>query len=89
MHGVFDAIARKHGFDETTISPRYLDILSSREKIGSSQRYGYLFENEKMWIAEPHVQMYLDSISKILPTFEQNVMANQLKDKKGYANSHK
>src|SRR6187200_672950 len=89
MHGVFDTIARKHGFDETTISPRYLDILSSREKIGSSQRYGYLFENEKMWIAEPHVQMYLDSISKILPTFEQNVMANQLKDKKGYANSHK
>jgi len=89
MHGVFDAIARKHGFDETTISPRYLDILSSREKIGSSQRYGYLFENEKMWIAEPHVQMYLDSISKILPTFEQNVMANQLKDKKRYANSHK
>jgi len=89
MHGVFDAIARKHGFDETTISPRYLDILSSREKIGSSQRYGYLFENEKMWIAELHVQMYLDSISKILPTFEQNVMANQLKDKKRYANSHK
>jgi asparagine synthase (glutamine-hydrolysing) len=89
MHGVFDAIARKHGFDETTISTRYLDILGSREKIGSSQRYGYLFENEKMWIAEPHVQMYLDSISKILPTFEQNVMANQLKDKKGYANSHK
>ena len=56
MHSVFDAIARKHGFDETTISTRYLDILSSREKIGSSQRYGYLFENEKMWIAEPHVQ---------------------------------
>jgi asparagine synthase (glutamine-hydrolysing) len=28
-----------------------------------------------MWIAEPHVQMYLDSISKTLPTFEQNVLA--------------
>ncbi len=88
MHSVFDAIARKHGFDETTISTRYLDILSSREKIGSSQRYGYLFENEKMWIAEPHVQMYLDSISKTLPTFEQNVMANQPKEKKGYSKSH-
>ena len=88
MHSVFDAIARKHGFDETTISTRYLDILSSREKIGSSQRYGYLFENEKMWIAEPHVQMYLDSISKTLPTFEQNVMANQPKEKKGYSRSH-
>jgi asparagine synthase (glutamine-hydrolysing) len=75
MHNVVDAIARKHGFDESTISNRYLDVLRSREKIGSSQRYGYLFENEKMWIAEPHVQMYLDSISKTLPTFEQNVLA--------------
>ncbi len=75
MHNVVDAIARKHGFDESTISNRYLDVLRSREKIGSSQRYGYLFENEKMWIAEPHVQMYLDSISKTLPTFEQSVLA--------------
>ena len=74
MHNVFDAIATKHGFDESTISTRYLDVLRSREKIGSSQRYGYLFENEKMWIAEPHVQMYLDSISKTLPTFEQNLI---------------
>jgi asparagine synthase (glutamine-hydrolysing) len=75
MHNVVDAIARKHGFDESTISNRYLDVLRSREKIGSSQRYGYLFENEKMWIAEPHVQMYFDSISKTLPTFEQNLVA--------------
>jgi asparagine synthase (glutamine-hydrolysing) len=63
MHNVVDAIARKHGFDESTIPKRYFDILRSREKIGSSQRYGYLFENEKMWVAEPHVQMYFDSIS--------------------------
>jgi asparagine synthase (glutamine-hydrolysing) len=75
MHNVVDAIARKHGFDESTISNRYLDVLRAREKIGSSQRYGYLFENEKMWIAEPHVQMYFDSISKTLPTFEQSVLA--------------
>ena len=75
MHNVADAIARKHGFDESTISNRYLDVLRAREKIGSSQRYGYLFENEKMWIAEPHVQMYFDSISKTLPTFEQSVLA--------------
>ena len=66
IHQVIDLIARKHGFDESTISAKYLDILKSRERVGSSQRYGYLFEDEKkkMWIAEPHVQMYLDSISK-------------------------
>src|ERR687887_255772 len=75
MHQVFDAIARNHGFDESTIPMGYLDNLRSRERIGSSQRYGHLFENETMWIAEPHVQMYLDSISKTLPIFEQNVIA--------------
>jgi asparagine synthase (glutamine-hydrolysing) len=74
-HNVIDTIARRHGFDESTISNKYLDVLRLRERIGSSQRYGYLFENEKMWIAEPHVQMYLDSIAKSLPTFEQNVVA--------------
>ena len=79
MHAIFDTIARKHGFDESTISKNYLEVLQAREKIGSSQRYGYLFENEKMWIAEPHVQMYLDSISKILPTFEQNLLAKSNK----------
>jgi asparagine synthase (glutamine-hydrolysing) len=74
MHQVFDAIARSHGFDESTITMGYLDNLRSRERIGSSQRYGHLFGNERMWIAEPHVQMYLDSISKTLPIFEQNVV---------------
>jgi asparagine synthase (glutamine-hydrolysing) len=79
MHNIFDTIARKHGFDEFTISKKYLDVVQAREKMGSSQRYGYLFENEKMWIAEPHVQMYLDSISRTLPTFEQNLVAKSNK----------
>jgi asparagine synthase (glutamine-hydrolysing) len=79
IHQVFDMIARKHGFDESTVSKKYLDLLESRERVGSSQRYGYLFENEKkkMWIAEPHVQMYLDSISKALPALEQNVITKR------------
>jgi asparagine synthase (glutamine-hydrolysing) len=59
----------------------YLEVLKHREKIGSSQRYGYLFENEKMWIAEPHVQMYLDSLSRALPTLEQNILT-KVKSKK-------
>jgi asparagine synthase (glutamine-hydrolysing) len=79
MHTVFDTIARNHGFDEYTIPMGYLDNLRLRERIGSSQRYGHLFENERMWIAEPHVQMYLDSISKTLPIFEQNVLAKSYK----------
>lgn len=65
VHSVIDAIARKHGFDESAVTSGYLKILESHERVGSSQRYGYLFEKEqRMWIAEPHVQMYLDSFVK-------------------------
>ena len=61
IHATIDSIARRRGYDEESIPPFYLDALTSREKIGSSQRYGYLFGEEKIWIAEPHVQLYLDS----------------------------
>jgi asparagine synthase (glutamine-hydrolysing) len=73
-------IARKHGFEESTLSSKYLSHLQSRERVGSSQRYGYLFEDnaQKMWIAEPHVQMYLDSIAGNLPPVEpQNIIATR------------
>jgi asparagine synthase (glutamine-hydrolysing) len=70
MHDVIDAIATSRGFRGSSIPTSYLDALRLRERIGSSQRYGHLFGDEKMWIAEPHVQMYLDSISKKLPPFE-------------------
>ncbi|HEU4605344.1 MAG TPA: asparagine synthase (glutamine-hydrolyzing) [Nitrososphaera sp.] len=70
MHDVIDAIATRRGFDDSTVPPSYLDALRLRERIGSSQRYGYLFGDEKIWTAEPHVQMYLDSISKKLPQSE-------------------
>jgi asparagine synthase (glutamine-hydrolysing) len=70
MHDVIDAIATRRGFDDSAVPASYLDVLRLRERIGSSQRYGYLFGDEKIWTAEPHVQMYLDSISKKLPQFE-------------------
>jgi hypothetical protein len=47
-----------------------LQILKNREKVGSSQRYGYLFGDEKIWIAEPHVQLYLDNLPSRLPKSE-------------------
>lgn len=66
VHGAIDAIARYNGFSEESVTAGYLQALASKEKVGSSQRYGYLFEKEqRMWIAEPHVQMYLDSLAKL------------------------
>ena len=70
MHDVIDAIATRRGFEDSAVPASYLDTLRLRERIGSSQRYGYLFGDEKIWTAEPHVQMYLDSISKKLPQSE-------------------
>jgi asparagine synthase (glutamine-hydrolysing) len=70
MHGMLDAIARKHGFEDSAVSDIYLEELKMREKIGSSQRYGYLFGDRKIWIAEPHMQMYLDSILKKMAGLE-------------------
>jgi asparagine synthase (glutamine-hydrolysing) len=70
MHGMLDAIARKHGFEDSTVPDIYLEELKAREKIGSSQRYGYLFIDGKIWIAEPHMQMYLDSILKKMAGLE-------------------
>lgn len=71
MHGMLDSIARKHGFDEGSVRESYIEMLQKRERIGSSQRYGYLFGDEKIWTAEPHVQMYLDSIAEKLSLFDQ------------------
>lgn len=70
IHGMLDAIAKRHGFDESAVPANYIAALMTRERIGSSQRYGYLFSDDKIWITEPHVQMYLDNISSYSPQFE-------------------
>lgn len=72
VHSAVDAIARKHGYDEKSITPGYLKVLEKKERMGSSQRYGYLFEKvQKNWIAEPHVQMYLDGLGNDPPIIEK------------------
>jgi asparagine synthase (glutamine-hydrolysing) len=68
LHGTLDALAKKNGFTQLNVKSSYLDKLNKRELIGSSQRYGHLFENEKIWTIEPHIQLYLENIAmNILP----------------------
>ncbi len=68
VHDLLDSLARKNGFNESRINSIYLEKLNKRELIGSSQRYGHLFENENIWTIEPHIQMYLENIAlNILP----------------------
>jgi len=59
---------KKNGFDESQINDIYISKLNKRELVGSSQRYGHLFESENIWTISPHIQMYLENIAKnILP----------------------
>jgi asparagine synthase (glutamine-hydrolysing) len=68
IHNTLNTLAMKNGFTESKVNSSYLDKLRKRELIGSSQRYGHLFEKEQIWSLEPHIQMYLENISrKILP----------------------
>ena len=57
VHRAFDSIARMHAYDESIITSTYLESIKVREKLGSSQKYGFLFDEQKIWDAEPHVQM--------------------------------
>ena len=68
IHNTLNALAIKNGFTESIVDSSYLEKLKNRELIGSSQRYGHLFEKEQIWSLEPHIQMYLENISRnILP----------------------
>lgn len=68
IHNTLNTLAMKNGFTESKVNSSYLDKLRKRELIGSSQRYGHLFEKEQIWSLEPHIQMYLENISRnILP----------------------
>lgn len=72
IHSILDTLARKNGFSELTVKNKDVEKLNKRELMGSSQRYGHLFESEKIWNIEPHIQMYLESIAKnILPAIRK------------------
>jgi asparagine synthase (glutamine-hydrolysing) len=64
MHDVVDIIARRKGFTKQLASRNgYSLLMEDREKMGSSQRYGFLFGDRDLWVAEEHVQMYLDYLA--------------------------
>jgi asparagine synthase (glutamine-hydrolysing) len=63
IHDVIKSIANDNGYNESSVPDHYLKIISQRERMGSSQRYGYKYGNNSLWVLEPHVQMYLDSVA--------------------------
>jgi asparagine synthase (glutamine-hydrolysing) len=67
IHGILSNIAEKNGFTKKIITREYIENISKREKLGSSERYGYLFDNKISWNSAPWVQLYLDRLA----TFNQ------------------
>jgi asparagine synthase (glutamine-hydrolysing) len=55
-------IAKNNGYDTSKVPEAYLSELKGREKIGSSQRYGYNYCEQSLWGALPHIQLFLDEM---------------------------
>jgi asparagine synthase (glutamine-hydrolysing) len=62
IHGILSHIAEKNGFTKKMITREYTENISKREKLGSSERYGYLFDDKISWNSAPWVQLYLDRL---------------------------
>jgi asparagine synthase (glutamine-hydrolysing) len=65
IHGILSTIAEKNGFNKKMIRKEYIENISKREKLGSSERYGYLFDNKISWNSAPWVQLYLDKLTNL------------------------
>jgi len=58
-------LLKKNGFTKKMITKEYVDSISKREKLGSSERYGYLFDKRISWNSAPWVQLYLDKLTNL------------------------
>jgi len=63
IHEALNLIAKNNGYDISKVSEAYLGKLKGREKIGSSQRYGYNYCEQSLWGSLPHVQLFLDEMA--------------------------
>ena len=65
IHGILTKIAEKNGFNKKMVTKEYITELAKREKLGSSERYGYLFDDKTSWNSSPWVQLYLDKLTNL------------------------
>ena len=64
IHDALDTIARKNGFTPQLVDRTEYDSEEiSREKLASSTRYGYRYDDEELWQVSQHVQFFLDSVA--------------------------
>jgi asparagine synthase (glutamine-hydrolysing) len=74
IHGILSKIAEKNGFNKKMVTKEYMADIAKREKLGSSERYGYLFDDKISWNSATWVQLYLDNL-----TTNRNQIACEIK----------
>jgi asparagine synthase (glutamine-hydrolysing) len=64
VHDMLDSIAQENGFTPAIVKQiGYKAELVGAEKLASSTRYGYLYDDPTLWQDPGHVQFYLDYLA--------------------------
>lgn len=80
IHGVLDEIARKNGFDPDLVEDiGYRNEEITTAKLGSSSRYGYRYDEKKLWQVPQHVQLFLHAIA-----YRAGLLNKSVRDRVGY-----
>jgi len=80
IHGVLDEIAKKNGFDPDLVKDiGYQNDKITTAKMGSSSRYGYRYDEKKLWQVPQHVQLFLHTLA-----YRKGLLNNSVRDRVGY-----
>jgi asparagine synthase (glutamine-hydrolysing) len=80
IHGVLDEIAKKNGFDPDLVKDiGYKSEEITTAKMGSSSRYGYRYDEKKLWKVPQHVQLFLYTLA-----YRKGLLNKSVRDRVGY-----
>jgi asparagine synthase (glutamine-hydrolysing) len=80
IHDVLDDIARKNGFDPTLVKHiGYKSGEITKEKMGSSSRYGYRYMAKELWQVPQHVQFFFHALA-----YKQGLLDRSVRHRVGY-----
>jgi asparagine synthase (glutamine-hydrolysing) len=80
IHGVLDEIAKKNGFDSDLVRDiGYQSDKITTAKMGSSSRYGYRYDEKKLWQVPQHVQLFLHTLA-----YRKGLLNKPVRDRVGY-----
>jgi len=80
IHGVLDDIARKNGFDTALVKHiAYKNDEITKEKMGSSSRYGYRYMAKELWQVPQHVQFFFHALA-----YKQGVLDKPVRNRVGH-----